>query len=255
MRCFQKVEKLIFDELAIKVLGEDSDVANVRHQYFDHRTLSWFHATTRVPGESNTSSLQSAPLEFQTKMVILFLSANPSGTDPINVDEELRNLEKELQAVKFRNNIRLVPRHAIRIDDLIRHVTHENPDVIHFSGHGTEAGITLCGDEGRTTVVSGQSLRQFLSGRGVKLVVLNACLTKKQAQEINGVVPAVVGTTMDIRTAAARQFTVAFYRGLGNGHSIEKAFIDGRDAVGLGSGDYELYWSDGNLKLKLVDGN
>ena len=55
-------------------------------------------------------------------MRILFLAANPSKTSPLDLEEELRSLEQELRGVKFRDSITLIARHAVRPDDLIRHV-------------------------------------------------------------------------------------------------------------------------------------
>lgn len=50
---------------------------------------------------------------------------------------------------------------------------------------------------------------------------------------------------------AARRFTVAFYRALGEGYSIREAFRDGVDAAILAN-EKDVFWSDGKLDQLLV---
>jgi hypothetical protein len=182
---------------------------------------------------------------------ILFLAANPQEKLLRDLELELRSLEQELSAVKYRDSIRLVAKHAVQPDDLIRYVRAESPKVIHFSGHGSARGIVLRGDNGENRVVEGQSLARFLEGRGVELVVLASCFSKSQADNIGKVVKAVVGTTDVVKDEAARRFTAAFYRTFGNGLSVKEAFRDGTDAVDL----YSLpgvFHSSGDLEGVLV---
>lgn len=185
------------------------------------------------------------------QMKILFVAANPTTTDHLDLEEELRSLESELRGVKYRNKVICSARHAVRPDDLIRYVREESPNVIHFSGHGASNGIILRNDTGGDTVVSGGALRNFLHGRGVELVVFNSCFSEHQATAIKGAVKTVIGTTGAVGDEAARRFTVAFYRALGSGLSVKEAFRDGRDTVEL-HGLVDVFHSDGDLDLTLV---
>jgi hypothetical protein len=184
-------------------------------------------------------------------MRILFLAANPTTTSPLDIEEELRSLESALRSVKYRDQVILTAGHAVRPDDLVRYVRSERPTVVHFSGHGSEHGIVLRNDEGGHTAVTGASLQRFFLDRGVRLVVLNACYTQEQAQLLPDSVSAVVGTTDAVGDHAARLFTVAFYRTLGDGHSIREAFRDGSDAVDLNSRK-DVFWANGELDQALV---
>lgn len=184
-------------------------------------------------------------------MRILFLAANPRQTESLDLEEELRSLEQELRGVKFRDSVILIPGHAVRPDDLILHVREHRPNIIHFSGHGSPSGIVLRDDTGNYQVVEGASLRRFLEGRGIDLVVFNACYSKTQADAIQGVVKSVVGTTDSVSDEAARRFTVAFYRSLGNGLPVREAFRDGGDAVAL-HGLIDVFHSGGDLNLTFV---
>lgn len=184
-------------------------------------------------------------------MRILFLTANPVQTLSLDLEGELRSLEQELRGVKFRDSITLIARQAVRPDDLIRHVQEHKPNVIHFSGHGLTTGIVLRNDAEKWQAVDGASLKRFLDGRGVDLVVLNSCYSKSQADTIQGVVKTVLWTTDAVDDEAARRFTVAFYRSLGNGLSVQKAFRDGGDAVAL-HGLNDVFQVSGALDLTLV---
>jgi hypothetical protein len=207
------------------------------------------------------SSLEQSPartrdetIEGSINMRILFLAANPVNTAPLDLEEELRSLEQELRGVQFRSQIKLIAHHAVRPDDLIRHVRAHQPNVIHFSGHGSTTGIILRNDTGGYSEIEGASLQRFLEGRGIDLVVLNACYSRSQADMIRSSVKTVVGTTDVVDDVAARRFTVAFYRSLGAGLSVREAFRDGRDAVDL-HGGIDVFHSDGELDMKLVGGD
>lgn len=183
---------------------------------------------------------------------ILFLAANPTTTKRLDLEEELHGLEQELRGVKFRDSITLIARHAVRPDDLVRHVRNEKPSVIHFSGHGSTSGIILRDDTGGHKAIDGASLKRFLEGRGVQLVVLNACYSKTQADAITSAVNAVVGTTDAVSDEAARRFTIAFYRSIGEGLSVREAFRDAGDAVAL-HGLSDVFQTAGDLDIALIN--
>jgi hypothetical protein len=181
---------------------------------------------------------------------ILFLASNPDTTSRLDLEEELRALESELRAVRFRDKVRLTTGHAIRPDDLVRLLRSFQPTVVHFSGHGSEEGIILRSDVGHVAV-TGSALARLLRDRGVRLVVLNACFSTSQAESIREVVGAVVGTTAAVGDEAARRFSVAFFRTLGDGHSLRDAFRDGGDAVAVHDLD-DVYHALGNLDISLI---
>jgi len=172
----------------------------------------------------------------------------------LDLEDELRSLEQELTGVKYRESITLIAKHAVRPDDLIRHVRAEKPNVIHFSGHGSKSGIILRNDAGGYQPIEGKNLKRFLEGRGIDLVVFNSCYSQDQADAIQDAVRTVIGTTAAVEDEAARRFTVAFYRSLGNGLCIREAFRDGSDAVAI-HGLIDVFHNRGDLDLILVSEN
>jgi hypothetical protein len=166
----------------------------------------------------------------QSRVRILFLAANPETAVALDLEEEIRSLEGELRAVDHRDDIELIQAPAARPDDVIRLLREDPPTIVHFSGHGSQDGIILR-TESAYIAVSGPALAEVLGDRGIKLVVLNSCFSDLQAEALAATVPALVGTTAAVGDEAARRFSTAFYRTIGNGHAVGEAFRDGRDAV------------------------
>lgn len=191
-------------------------------------------AVLRSLARSNVLRPKRTPARRPAKTLkILFLAANPFDTSSLDLEEELRAIQLELRGAKHRDRIQFVTEHAVRPDDLVRHLRTVNPDLVHFSGHGTRAGIVLRDDDGGARQVRRDALARLFGGRNVKLLVLNACFSDHQAQALSGAVRTVVGTTDTVGDEAARRFSVAFYRALADGHSIADAFRDGGDAIDL----------------------
>lgn len=185
------------------------------------------------------------------QLLILFLASNPETTSRLDLEEELRSIENELRSVRLRDRICLKASLAVRPDDLVRLLRQEQPTVVHFSGHGSNEGIILRTDSGYAAV-TGDSLARLFRDRGVRLVVLNACFSQEQARLLVDAIDAVVGTKAELGDEAARRFSTAFYRTLGDGYSIQDAFRDGGDAVAVHSLE-DVFLAYGDLEVVLTE--
>ena len=76
------------------------------------------------------------PRPSMKKHTILFLAANPSGTDRLALDREARAIHMELEHSGYRDCFELVTRWAAEPLDLLRELRKLKPTVVHFSGHG-----------------------------------------------------------------------------------------------------------------------
>jgi len=81
------------------------------------------------------------------KHSILFLAANPLGTDRLELDREARAIRVELERSGFRDSFGLETRWAAEPLDLLRELRKLKPTVVHFSGHGSSAEVDHCGLE------------------------------------------------------------------------------------------------------------
>ena len=68
------------------------------------------------------------------KHTILFLAANPLGTDRLALDREARAIQVELERSGFRDSFELVTRWAAEPLDLLRELRRLKPTVVQFSG-------------------------------------------------------------------------------------------------------------------------
>jgi CHAT domain len=170
------------------------------------------------------------------KIRILFLSANPWTTSRILVDEEAREIFERIQEGPYRDEFELHNHAAIRPSDLQRLLLKYEPQVVHFSGHGTKRErIILGGTHGRGKTVDQQGLADVfaLYNNHVRLVLLNACFTKGQARSISKSVDYSIGTTRPIGDKVGVAFAGAFYRALGFGKSVKEAFASARAELAL----------------------
>src|SRR5262245_35272845 len=93
------------------------------------------------------------------KVKLLFVSANPPGTTPLNLDEEVRQITIKIRASEHRDSIEFVTGWAARPDDLLQHLNQHKPYVVHFSGHGSATEeIILLDKDGSPKPVSKAAL-------------------------------------------------------------------------------------------------
>lgn len=165
--------------------------------------------------------------------VILFLAANPRGSDPLKLDRECAEIQRELKLAPHRDDFRFESRWSVGIDELMRHLTELDPVVIHFSGHSGAAGLLLEDERGEPQPVSARALMMMVgtTARNARLVVLNACYTIVQAEALRARIDCVVGIDGAIGDDAARAFAIRFYGALGNRRSIGNAVEQGIAAL------------------------
>lgn len=169
------------------------------------------------------------------KIKILFLAANPTDTARLRIDEEARAIDQVLRLAEYRN-FDIASHWAVQIDDLQQLLLRHQPDIVHFSGHGSpESEIILQVDAEKSAPVPSQALRTLfkLLKQNIRCVVLNACYSATQAKAIAKEIDCVIGMSDQISDSAALNFSAAFYSTLGYGKSVKTAFDLGRNRIEL----------------------
>ena len=168
---------------------------------------------------------------------ILLLSANPTNTFKLRLDEEVREIEAGLERAKGRDEFEIIPKLAVRVDDLRRALLDHEPQIVHFSGHGAGSqGLALENDSGKMQLVSASALvRLFKLFPQIECVVLNACYSQVQAEAIHQHIDYVIGMNKAIGDKAAIKFALGFYDALGAGRNIEDGFEFGCTSLDLES--------------------
>ncbi|MEC4819259.1 MAG: CHAT domain-containing protein, partial [Scytonema sp. PMC 1069.18] len=167
---------------------------------------------------------------------VLILTANPEGTPALRLDKELRDIEEGLRRAQHRDEFRITKQLAVRPRDIHRALLDNNPQIVHFSGHGAgEEGLVFEDESGRPKFVSGDALAGLFEvfANQIECVVLNGCYSKEQAKAISKHINYVVGMSQAISDKAAIEFAVGFYDALGAGKPFEVAYKLGCSAIEL----------------------
>ncbi len=167
---------------------------------------------------------------------ILILTANPTSTNKLRLDEEVREITEGLRRSKERERFTIESRWAVRPDDIRRAIFDFDPQIVHFSGHGEIEGELVFEDAARNAkAVTPEALAGLfeLFTDQVKCVVINACHSHQQADAIAQHIDYVIGMKQEIGDKAAIKYAIGFYDALGAGRTIEIAHKSGVNAIQL----------------------
>ena len=187
---------------------------------------------------------------------ILVLAANPKGTNPLRLGEEVSSIQKGLERSKNRDRFKLEQRWAVTPTEVRRALLDFQPEFVHFCGHGqgTESfhetetsrdigidsdvperleGLVLEDKTGRPQLVSTEAIAKLFSlfADKIECVLLNACYSATQADAIAEHIPHVVGMKRAIGDRAAIEFAIGFYDALLAGRDVDFAFQLGRSSI------------------------
>lgn len=181
-------------------------------------------------------------------ITILFLAADPTDASRLRLGQEYRDIQEKLQLSKLRNRIVLHQRMSVRPGDISQALLDIEPNIVHFSGHGTESGeLCLENELGETENVKPNALAALfaLMAERVSCVVLNACYSEVQANAISEHIEYVIGMKEAIGDKAAISFATGFYKAIGANRSIEKAYK-------FGCTEIQIHNIPGHLKPVLL---
>lgn len=164
---------------------------------------------------------------------ILILTVNPPNTARLRLDEEVREIGEGLRRSKCRDQFTVSSIRAVRLRDLRRALLDFEPNIVHFTGHGSMNGLLVEDAVGLSTRISTAALSSLfeLFSNQIECVVLNACYSARQATAIKKHIDFVIGMRKEIKDKAAIEFSVGFYDALGAGRNIEEAFRFGCSAI------------------------
>jgi hypothetical protein len=170
------------------------------------------------------------------RRTILILSANPKGTNPLRLGEEIREIKEGLRRSKYRDLYQIETAEAVRVGDIQRAMLDYEPNIVHFSGHGGgEEGLVFEDVTGQIKLVSAEALAGLFSLFADRLdcVLLNACYSEVQAKEISRHINSVIGMSQAIGDKAAIAFAVGFYDALGADRDVDFAYKLGCSAISM----------------------
>lgn len=176
----------------------------------------------------------SGQLRGDHMLKILFLGANPTGTTQLALTQEVQAIKDHLRSSEHGKEFHVEQEWAVKLSDLNAALLRHRPDIVHFSGHGSNAGeLVVETESGAPTSVNPEALTNLFKilKRNIRCVVLNACFSAPQADAIAEHIDCVVGMTTAVGDKGAVTFAWAFYEALGFNVSVQEAFDLGRNQV------------------------
>lgn len=202
-------------------------------------------------GQDNvTPEPQTAKALDSRRRKILFIAANPSDASRLQTDREHRIIKAEIERGSHRDKFEfLQPQLAVTITELLRAMNTE-PNIVHFSGHGTSEGIYITGDDNQSQILTAEVLERLFKPlkECTEIVVLNSCYSASQAELISRLGMYVIGNNLPIGDDAAISFAKGLYNGLSEGKSFEAAVNDARIVIMTEARDYSAVievWAGG----------
>ena len=160
---------------------------------------------------------------MSSKITVLFMAAAPDDKIYVNVVKEGTEIQQTLDGQRdkfqFFHILGITKDHFL--DDLERY----RPNILHFSGHGTESSSLVFqdGDE-----LSSEQLEKTFQSLPFKIsvVFLNACYSKHQARSISKYVDYIIGMKKAVSDEAAIIFSSKFYKSLLKNINYKEAYTD-----------------------------
>lgn len=164
---------------------------------------------------------------------VLFVFANPRGTDRLLLDMEWRAIQEALRLSSHRERIESHLLLATTTDDLRRKLLEMPFHIVHIAGHSGPDGLVLEDTQGRPYTVAPQALAECFKNyrQTLRCVLLNACYSPVIGQNIVPDIPLVVVLSGSIEKQASIVFARGFYDALGAGCDAERSYIEGMTAI------------------------
>ena len=162
------------------------------------------------------------------------MSANPSKD--LNLDEEIRDVRMAIQSYA-KHDVEMIHQPAVRLEDMINLLNSEQPHILHFAGHGyAESGELYMVDDDTKgdKIIPSEALSLLfdsVKGGNLKLVFLNSCYSKVQADAILESIDYVIGMNDEIADDSAKTFSTQFYSSFVAGVSLINSFKQAKAKV------------------------
>lgn len=181
-----------------------------------------------VPVLTESSARNSAANANPIKK-LLIIASRPKDAPRIRIEREVREIcaiLRNARSVQFVVEVLW----AARIEDVGRALLEFEPQLVHFSGHGTNEGMVFENEKGESHVVSAKALADVfdLFAKSVEGVVesvfFNACFSENQANAVMPYAQYIIGTVSSIADNDAIALSSCFYEALANGRPYEFAY-------------------------------
>ncbi len=202
------------------------------------------------PAPTQQQNIKRPSFDLATgKAKILVMTSNPKNTQTLNLNKEINLIKQELQQANQKDRFELELILDVNKGSLSYLLENHRPSIVQFSGHGTGDALLFYSDNDRADAVSGRNLGRVLSHHdSISCVLLNACYSESQAEEMAQYIPNIIGTDNAISDSKAHKFAKYFYRQIFAGASYDRAFdmaLDDLGIEGLDQGAQFVFYKNG----------
>jgi hypothetical protein len=163
------------------------------------------------------------------KKSVLFIAAEPESKRSFNAGKEVQTIKDVLDRSSFREKYEILTDFASQPADLYRLLKRHSPAIVHFSMHGSQAGVFFEDSNGNAVSVAPDILSGFFEfindgdSRIVECVIMSACNSTNHAKVISEFVGSAIGMNGAILADAAREYTKGFYQSFFEGDDYKVA--------------------------------
>jgi hypothetical protein len=237
------------DDMRLHIVCDRPEIENLPWEYLQEprkkRGPQRGRSVIRVVPTIGQDSPQPQPLG--SKVRVLFVSAAPTDQGEVSWEEVQAAMQRAFDA-NLPDDVTLTLVDGADPKALRQAILNEKFDIFHFSGHGRVKdgkGQLILVDrktaKGKSQYVDAEQLSAILSGRGLRLVVLSACLTATgdfrddfsviAAALVRSGIPAVVANQMPVSNKTISPFVGQMYSTLMTSGDIDVAMTEGRIAL------------------------
>ena len=182
-------------------------------------------------------------MEKQTNHKVLFIAINTSDKPNEYWNNILNTIKSKINSIKEENkriNFEFIIKINISPHDLCDIIRDEEPDILHFQGHGEETGLTFSDENNKSVVAYGRGIRDTLRAltdpsRKKKLhllcILFNCCYQYDLAKDLLDYTCFAIGTASELEIDVAKSFAVSFYSNLCRGDTYKQAYDLGEAVV------------------------
>ena len=197
---------------------------------------------------------------------LLVVIATPFDLAPLDVEAEKKRIAEALQGQEEQIRVQFLEHATVA---RVQHALIEyRPHVLHFIGHGLVdqriGKIALEDNSQKAHLVDADQLATLLQGRGIKIVVLNACKTASYGKDdrammgvapalVRANIPAVIAMQFPIPDSVAILFTRQLYTSLAQGQALDTAITEMRIAA-YAEGNDKVNWGIPTLFMRANNG-
>jgi GTPase SAR1 family protein len=205
--------------------GDWTNIATIKH-YKDKDFR--FLLEDFVEEKEDAPIKNTLPNKPQTMKKILIIHSGHESQADLKIASEYSTIKAKLQSGQVRDEYVFEMETCVKEDELDSKIKKHNPDIIHFSMHGsTDSGLFLLND--RKVIYPwypesvGHSFKLWskMLNKKFELVILSACESDLTAMEILSYANQIIATNVNVTESNALAFVRKFYDTFFNGILVE----------------------------------